>query len=175
MKVVQRLHLEIPAESHKSAYVNLMDRWEASGEKIAPQLLSRQSAKGGNVPYARWLEWCEDDRTTGAALATKVPCTLYFLTDGIGEIFGSVVINHDNTRRGHMHVGIAPWHRQKGYGTAIVKLALDECRRRGFRTVDIVPYRGNEAMEKIIQNNGGTLRESFLEDGAWSDRYSIAL
>lgn len=169
------LFLEIPNESHEKAYVEMMDRWEASGEKIAPQLLSRKSAKGGNVSYSRWLEWCEDDRTTGAALSTKVPCTLYFLTNKAGEIFGSVVINHANTRRGHIHLGIVPWHRNKGYGNALLKLALNICRNRGFISVDIVPYKGNDAVVRVICKNGGVLKETFADDDVWSERYLIPL
>ncbi len=36
----QHLFLEIPNETHEKAYSEMMDRWEASGETIAPQLLS---------------------------------------------------------------------------------------------------------------------------------------
>ena len=170
MKQYQNLYLEIPVAKHEKAYSAMMDRWEALGEKIAPQLLSR-----GNASYSKWLVWCEDDRTTGSMLETKVPCTLYFLMNDGGEILGSVVINHDITHRGHIHLGIAPWHRGNGYGTAMLALALDQCRSRGFSYVEIVPYKGNDAVVKVILRNGGVLVESFCEDGVWSERYAITL
>lgn len=176
MENFKQLSLEIPDESHEQVYVEMMERWESLGEKIAPQLLGRKSGKTGeNVPYSRWLEWCEDDRTTGASLSTKIPCTLYFLMEPSVGILGGVVINHANTHRGHIHLGIAPWHRNKGYGTAMLKLALDHCRRMGFESVDIVPYRGNDVVIKVIRNNGGVLRDEFCEDGVWSERYSVSL
>lgn len=172
----QRLFLEIPNESHEKAYTEMMDRWEASGETIAPQLLSRYSSKlNGNVPYSRWLEWCEDDRTTGAALSTGVPCTLYFLVNNSGDILGSIVINHGNTHRGHLHAGIAPWNRGKGYGTAMLELALAKCREMGITTVDIVPYDGNHGAVKVIEKNGGVPVDEFFEDGRKSLRYQIVL
>ena len=172
----KRLFLEIPNESHEKEYAEMMDRWETSGETIAPQLLSRYSSKlNGNVPYSRWLEWCEDDRSTGAALSTGVPCTLYFLVNDNGDILGSIVINHGNTHRGHLHAGIAPWNRGKGYGTAMLKLALAKCHEMGITKVDIVPYDGNHSAVKVIEKNGGVLVDEFVEDGKKSLRYQIVL
>jgi len=80
--------------------------------------MRRYSCKDKSAPvsYAKWLAWCEDDRTTGAMLSTHVPCTLHFLVDSEDEIYGSIVINHAHTHRGHLHAGIVPWHRGKGYG-----------------------------------------------------------
>lgn len=56
----------------------------------------------------------------------------------------------------------------------MLKLALDECRMRGFGSVDIVPYQGNDAAVRVIRKNGGVLKERFVEDGVWSERYTIA-
>ncbi|MBE6975783.1 MAG: GNAT family N-acetyltransferase [Ruminococcaceae bacterium] len=176
MKDKLRLFLEIPNVSHEKAYTEMMDRWESLGDKIAPQLLGRHSGKlNGNVTYFRWLEWCEDDRTTGQALSTKIPCTLYFLMNDCGEILGGIVINHSNTHRGHLHAGIAPWNRNKGYGSIMLKLALDKCREMGMRKVDIVPYKGNAGAIKTILKNGGVLQEEFYDKDVCSLRYSIEL
>ena len=57
-------------------------------------------------------------------LSTHVPCTLYFALNEQREIVGSIVLNHEDTERGHLHVGIVPWHRGKGYGTAMLALVL---------------------------------------------------
>ncbi len=154
----------------------MSERWEASGDVIAPSLLSRYSSKlKGKVSYSKWLEWCEDDRTTGSALSTNTPCSLYFLVSDNDEILGGIIINHRNTHRGHLHAGVAPWHRGKGYGSLMLRLALDKCREMGMDRVDIVPHKENVGAIKTIMNNGGILQEEFLEDGALSLRYSIDL
>lgn len=178
----EKLQLVIPDICHEKMYIHMMNRWEVSGEKIDPQLLSRYSGKTRtNVSYAKWLEWCEDDRTTGSNLSTKIPCTLYFLIQDDREIIGSIVINHENTHRGHLHAGIVPWHRGKGYGTIMLKLALEKCRDMGFKNVEIVPYKGNNGAVKTILNNGGILIDEFcekrfrLQKGVWSQRYEIKL
>ncbi len=173
---MERLFLTIPNASHEAAYTNLMDRWEKLESTISPSLLSRYSDKEKRtVPYATWLQWCEDDRATGSALATHVPCTLYFLMNGTNEILGSIVLNHAATHRGHLHAGIAPWHRAKGLGTAMLKLALEKCRQRNLLQVEIVPYKNNVGAIKTILNNGGKLVEEFYENGLWSQRYRIDL
>ena len=174
--MMNNIRLEIPDLSHQQAYEQMITRWEASGQKIAPQLLSRYSGRlGKNVSYSTWLEWCEDDRTTGAALSTGVPCTLYFLVADGGEILGSMVINHGNTTRGHLHAGITPWNRGKGYGTVMLTLALGKCREMGMEYVEIVPYKGNDSAVKTILKNGGIFVEEFLDDGESSLRYRISL
>ena len=54
------------------------------------------------------------------------------------KIVGSIVLNHEDTERGHLHVGIVPWHRGKGYGTAMLALVLKECLKKGIRKVIVV-------------------------------------
>lgn len=115
---MEDLFLTIPNKSHEKAYTKMMNRWEKIEATINPSLLGRYSDKEkANVSYSKWLEWCEDDRTTGSMLSTKVPCTLYFLMNDSGEILGAIEINHANTHRGRLHAGIAPWNRSKGYGS----------------------------------------------------------
>ena len=53
------LVLEIPNITHQAEYERVMAKWEALEGNIQPELLRR-----GNTPYEKWLEYCEDDRTT---------------------------------------------------------------------------------------------------------------
>lgn len=168
--------LVIPDKSYEHQYTNMMDRWESIEDDIQPQLLRRYSdSQGKNVEYSKWLEWCEDDRTTGSMLSTGVPCTLYFFIDDTSEILGAIEINQKNTHRGHLHAGIEPWQRGKGLGTKMLKLALEICRNMGMTSVDIVPYKSNKSAIKTILKNGGILIDEFYEDEKWSQRYTISL
>ena len=163
------LRLEIPNQTHEQEYGRVMDQWETMEERIQPELLSR-----GNIPYDKWLEYCEDDRTTASMLSTHVPATLYFLMNEKQEILGGIVINHSDTKRGHLHAGIVPWHRGKGYGTAMLTLALKECQKMGIRKVHICPNsKNNKAAIQTILNNGGYLLDEFMEDGHKIERYEI--
>lgn len=168
--------LVIPDKSYEHQYTNMMDRWESIENDIQPQLLRRYSySQNKNVEYSKWLEWCEDDRTTASMLSTGVPCTLYFLVDDNNEIYGAIVINSARTHMGHLHAGIAPWHRDKGLGTIMLKLALDICKDIGFSNVEIVPFKSNKGAIKIILNNGGLLKETFFENDKWFLRFTVEL
>lgn len=172
----KKYSLVIPDETYKEAYIQMMDKWESIEENIQPELLRRYSKSlGANVSYSKWLEWCEDDRTTGSMLSTSVPCTLYFFVDDAGEILGAIEINQKNTHRGHLHAGIVPWHRVKVLGTKMLESALEICGNMGMTSVDIVPYKTNQSAIKTILKNGGTLMDEFYEDEKWSQRYTIPL
>jgi len=172
--MMDELYLEIPNPSHEAAYCRMMDRWEALDENIQPELMRRYSSKlGANVTYERFLAWCEDDRTTGSMLYTKIPCSLHFLVSPAGEILGSIAINHADTRRGHLHAGIAPWQRGKGCGTKMLELALNKCAEMGIEQVHIVPRKDNLGAIQAILRNGGVLLEEFYDDDICLQRYEI--
>ena len=172
----KKYSLVIPDETYKEAYIQMMDKWESIEENIQPELLRRYSKSlGANVSYSKWLEWCEDDRTTGSMLSTSVPCTLYFFVDDTGEIFGAIEINQKNTHRGHLHAGIVPWHRGKGLGTKMLESTLKICRNMGMTSVEIVTYKTNKSAIKTILKNGGVLIDEFYEDEKWSQRYRVSL
>ena len=174
--IITQFSLVIPDASHESEYVRLMDKWEKLEANIQPELMRRYNKeKDEYASYAKWLAWCKDDRTTGSMLSTHVPCSLHFLINHESEIYGAIAINHANTHRGHLHAGIVPWHRSKGYGTMMLRLALSRCREMGMRAVQIVPHRDNVGAVKTILGNGGVWIEDFCEEGIWSSRFEIIL
>lgn len=165
------LALEIPGPVHQAEYERVMDRWERLEDNIQPELMRRE-----DVPFEKWLAFCEDDRQTGSMLSTGIPCTLYFMLNAQREIVGSIVLNHEDTKRGHLHAGIVPWCRGKGYGTAMLALALKECQKKGIRKVHICPNsKENKSAIHTILRNGGYLLEEFMDGEQVIERYEIVL
>ena len=178
MNDINSFSLVLPDESHEAEYARVMDKWESLEEYIHPELMRRHYGskyKVASVPYEKWLADCEDDRTTASMLNTHVPCSLHFLVSRENEIYGSIAINHALTHRGHLHAGIVPWYRGKGYGTMMLKLAMARCKGMGLQSIQIVSRKENVAAIKTILNNGGVLLEEFCEDGEWSSRFKIEL
>ena len=159
-----------PDIAHEKAYMSAMDRWEASGDRVQPGLLGRDGAD-----YAQILKWCADYKVRPEMFSTNVTCTLFFLVNHAGEVLGGMVINHADTKRGHLHAGIVPWRRGEGLGTRMLALALDKCREMGMEYVHIVPYKDNAGAAGTIRKNGGILADEFFDNGKWSQRYRIAL
>lgn len=49
--------------------------------------------------------------------------------------------------------------RNKGYGTKMLSLALDEFKKMNFKDISIQSSKGNTASAKIIENNGGIFQK----------------
>ncbi len=110
-----------------------------------------------------------------------VPDTTLFCLDKDRNIFvGAVNIRHylnDTLLKtgGHIGDGIRPSERRKGYATAMIALALDECKKLGINKVLMCCNKENIASAKSIINNGGTLENEVEEEGHIEQRYWIQL
>lgn len=76
---------------------------------------------------------------------------------------------------GHIGDGIRPSERRKGYATAMIGLALEECRKLGIDRVLICCDKDNIGSAKSIQRNGGVLENEVEENGNSVQRYWIEL
>ena len=76
---------------------------------------------------------------------------------------------------GHIGDGVRPSERRKGYATAMIALALDECRKLGIEKVLMVCNKENPGSAKSIQNNGGVLENEINVEGETVQRYWIQL
>lgn len=108
-----------------------------------------------------------------------VPDTTLFCLDKDRNIFvGAVNIRHylnENLLKagGHIGDGIRPSERRKGYATAMISLALQECRKLGISRVLMCCDRNNIGSAKSIIRNGGVLENEIVEDGVPVQRYWI--
>ena len=110
-----------------------------------------------------------------------VPDTTLFCLDKDRNIFvGAVNIRHYLNEEllktgGHIGDGIRPSERGKGYATAMIALALDECKKLGINKVLMCCDKDNIASAKTIIHNGGVLENEVEEDGHATQRYWIQL
>lgn len=90
-----------------------------------------------------------------------VPCSHFWLMDDKDNIVGVIRVRHhiDNEflalECGHIGYDVAPSHRQKGYGTAMLKLALPKAKLLGISKALVMADEDNLASQKIIKANGG--------------------
>ena len=110
-----------------------------------------------------------------------VPDTTLFCLEKDRNIFvGAVNIRHHLNEEllktgGHIGAGIRPSERRKGYATAMIGLALEECRKLGIENVLITCDKDNIGSAKSIIKNGGVLENEVEEDGHMEQRYWIQL
>lgn len=158
--------------AYKSQLTEMMDEWAASGEKIIPYAIRKNDYRD----FDYYLEQLEKDHS-----GHFVPDSTFFCLDEERNIFvGAVNIRHylnDNLLRsgGHIGDGVRPSERRKGIATAMIGLALEECKKLGIDRVLMTCDKGNIGSAKSIRNNDGLLENEIEEDGKIVQRYWIEL
>lgn len=110
-----------------------------------------------------------------------VPDTTLFCLDKDRNIFvGAVNIRHELNEHllhtgGHIGDGIRPSERRKGYASAMIALALKECKKLGIDRVLMCCDKENIGSAKSIIRNGGVLENEVEDDGEVVQRYWIQL
>ena len=112
----------------------------------------------------------------------RVPDTTLFCLDMDRDIFvGAVNIRHYLNEGllydgGHIGDGIRPSERRKGYATAMLGLALEECKNLGMNRVLVCCDKDNIGSAKSIIRNGGVLENEVVDEkGSITQRYWIEL
>lgn len=168
------MYLSIPTEKDEFQMVQMMMNWEKEGGRINPGVL-RSLTRG----YLSWLQNTLKKREEN--IEGEVLQTCYLLKDSEGMILGATVLRHElndsnKITGGHIAYGIRPEQRKKGYGTLILKLALDKAREMGLQQVLITCDEDNIPSQKIILAHEGRLENRVeLEPGRWIQRYWIIL
>lgn len=109
--------------------------------------------------YLRVLQQAESD-----PLAGMVPASRFWLIIDGGGYIGDVDIRHclnESLKRfgGHIGYKIRPSFRQRGCGALICKLGIEQARLLGIGDILITCDDDNIGSYKIIEANGGVLRD----------------
>ncbi|MGN1128867.1 MAG: GNAT family N-acetyltransferase [Candidatus Flemingiibacterium sp.] len=158
---------------YKSQLTDMMDEWTASGETIVPYSIRKNDYHN----FDEYLSGLNESKPAPG----KVPDSTFFCLDEERNIFvGAVNIRHylnEGLLRtgGHIGDGVRPSERRKGVATAMIGLALEECRKLGIERVLMTCDDGNIGSAKSIINNGGILENRLESDGTLVRRYWIDL
>lgn len=173
-----KLKLVALSEEFRQPLQEMLAEWRADIEQNhtnhSPWMIFRNDEK--DFPY--YMENLEIKEETPEG---RVPDTTRFCLDlDRNRLVGAVNIRHYLNEGllqtgGHIGDGIRPGERRKGYGTAMLGLALEECRRLGITRVLVTCDVDNIGSRKCIERNGGVLENEVEEDGSMTRRYWIAL
>lgn len=168
------LRLVEPALAYKAAVLEAASELHAVGEwDITPDALAARfddmlrelaaskdpaTAPPGVLPYEDF--WLLDESVWIGLLTLRTQINEQFLRSG-----------------GHIGYVIRPSRRQRGYGTALLRLGLEEARIRGLRRVLLTCAETNIGSRKVIEANGGRLENVVVieERSAPVRRYWIDL
>ena len=161
------------SHEYKQQLFDMMEEWLSVEQDFSPYMIRRNDYRDFDY-YLQNLELKEE--TDG-----RVPDSTFFCLDVDRNIFvGAVNIRHYLTDSllytgGHIGDGVRPSERRKGYATAMIGLALEECKKLGIMKVLMTCDKDNIGSAKSIINNGGVLENEVVEDGVIEQRYWITL
>lgn len=156
---------------YKKQIFDMLDEWNAVGEKIIPYAIRR-------MDYHDFEYYCDNLEVTDTS-SGLVPDSTYFCLDTDRNIMvGAVNIRHFLNESlllngGHIGDGVVPSERGKGIATAMIALALNECKKLGIDRVLMVCDKNNVASAKSIIRNGGVLENEVVVNGITEQRYWI--
>lgn len=166
------------SEEYKELFFDMMDEWS---EDIKVNHTNHSPWAIFHIDYHDFDYYAENlelkEETNGLVPDT----TLFCLDIDRNRLVGAVNIRHYLNERllyngGHIGDGIRPSERRKGYATAMIALALEECRKLGIDRVLMCCDKDNIGSMKSIINNGGVLENEVVnEDGGIEQRYWIEL
>ena len=165
-------------KKYEKQLIEMIDEWRADQELNHTDNSPWAIFKDDPHDFDFYLENLECKKET----ESRVPDSVFFLLDEERDrLLGAVNIRHclnDRLRKegGHIGDGVRPSERRKGYGTELVRLALNECRKLGIDRVLMFCDKDNIGSAKTITKNGGVLDEEFVnEDGVIEQKYLIDL
>jgi predicted acetyltransferase len=168
------LRLVLPSIVHKDAMLEAAGEMHACGEwEITPEALAARfdtllqelaaardpaTAPAGVLPYIDY--WLLEDITWIGLLTLRPKITAELMRSG-----------------GHIGYVIRPCRRGQGYGTAILRLGLEQARILGLTRVLLTCADTNLGSRKVIEANGGQLEDVVQIDanGPSVRRYWIPL
>ncbi len=167
------LRLVKASEELREPIVEMLREWKATGEKIVPWAIQKTDP-GDFTAYRESLEVKEGRHGL-------VPDSTFFrLDEDRQKIVGAVNIRHRLNERllrsgGHIGDGVRPSERGRGIATAMIALALEECRKLGIARVLMVCDKQNVASARSIVKNGGVLENEIRDGDEVLQRYWIDL
>jgi predicted acetyltransferase len=143
-----------PSVKYKDSVIEAFKEFSAEGRRNMPSIAYLKNNFEGYIKYL--------DKRAGK----DIPNIRYWLIDNgvyIGETSIRPKLNESLLEEGgNIGYAIRPSERRKGYGTIILKLALEEVRNIGLDRALLTCDKNNIGSRKIIEANGGILENETI-------------
>lgn len=162
------IQLVIPSEKYLKSYTEAFDEYTAA----------RVSTYGMSDPRACDILKKHENYRLGRNLKPdRVPSDCYWLVDEEKDYFiGEIHIRHRlnealSLRGGHIGYVIRCGEWNRGYGTHMLKLALEKAKAMGLEKVLITCNDSNIASARVMEKNGCVLQDKVQTEGGLTRRY----
>ncbi len=154
-----KLYLVKPDLIYYEKYNEMMSEWRASKTQTAPWFLDiKTAAIDEYAQFIRMLDDCEHgnvDKRFSAASS-------YFAVDENDRLIGAASLRHYLTVEGfhswgHIGYGVRPAERKKGYAVQILKMMLEQAKKKGIYKVLLGVHDSNIGSWKTVEKCGGIM------------------
>jgi predicted acetyltransferase len=158
-----------PSIDYQDSYLDALKEFQAEGRNTD---LDYQKIRADFPAFVKSLR----DQERGIGLPSGfVPQTVYWLVEG-NEFLGKTSIRQKLNETlqlvgGHIGYEIRPSQRRQGYGTLLLKLALEKAKDIGLKKILVTCDVGNTASHKIIEKAGGVLDKEIKFKDDTPNRY----
>lgn len=131
--------------------------------------------KGALENFEEYLNFLED-YSKGINLSKGSVATSTFWLIHNNEVVGVTRVRHEEVdTAGHIGYDISPCCRKKGYGSIILKLALEEARKLGIGNAIVTCNVDNAASRKIIEKHNGKLLGTIFDEEENETLYKFSI
>ena len=130
----------------------------------------------------QWIDCIKEMEDESTCPVGNVPASTYIaIRECDNRIVGVIDLRHHiehpvlNLWGGHMGYIVRPSERGKGYGKEMLKLNLENCRKRNMDKIMITCNATNKISETVILANGGCFEKDVEVDGEIIKRYWVTL
>ena len=143
-------------------YNDMMHEWCTSGTRIAPWFLDEPL--DSIEEFARLIQRL-DDCEHGILDKKFSSTTSYFVVNEAGTLIGAASLRHYLTTEGfntwgHIGYGVRPSERRKGCATEILRMMLEEAKKKHFWRVLLGAHADNIGSCRVIEKCGGMLENT---------------
>lgn len=172
---METIHLEQISLKHKEEIIKIKEEYNKYNEDYNGAFFIKE--------FENYDELIKnlDNYSNGIMDDSKyVPYTCYVAVTDNNKVVGLGSLRHElneylNKFGGHIGYSVIPSQRNKGYGTRILSLLLDEAKKKNITDILITCNSDNTASIKVIENNGGKLEDKLKNDNRITYRYWINL
>lgn len=155
----QEYFLVEPSPDYREAFHNLVMDYLRQREETYTEVYKPALAN-----FTRYVNKLLDHARGKNLPGGEVPYSTYWLTDRYGKIYGNVRIRHHALHvYGNIGYDIRPSARGQGYGTIMLRLALEKARELHLKRIKIACDQRNKASIRVIEKNGGVFIEQVYD------------
>lgn len=156
---MKKLLLALPSKDYQNSFEKYVTAYKNINDKHYYEMYKKALANFDE--YINEL----DKLSKGINLPLGCVTTSTFWLIDNDDVVGVTRIRHQEVETaGNIGYDISSLYRNKGYGTEILKLALEKAKEIGLKDVIVTCALNNTASKKIIEKNNGTLLEIVFDE-----------